>query len=325
MAQVSIIVPVYNVEKYLCQCIDSILQQSFSDYELILVDDGSTDSSGQICDDYAQKYPAVRVIHQKNSGQAHARNTGIRQSESEWIMFADSDDVLHPELLSMLYRAANENGVGISACFRDETDVIPETFPQVGFYPELLEVNEQTMSELMKTDSPYGTIYWVVYAKLIRRTIVEADLFTPGRIFEDNAVACKWMVGAGKIAVIPEYLYYYRNNPTGTMNQAFSRKKLDFLWAMEEQVVFYGQQGLCTLQRAALEEYVNTALWFADRIQTELQDPKLARSVIADACRLVKKHGKKCGIGEKEQRKLFRAAHPVLHRVRKRMVRRSAG
>ena len=111
----SIIIPVYNVEKYLSQCLDSILNQDFTDFELILVDDGSTDRSGEICDQYKSKDSRVNVIHQENSGQATARNAGTKASKGEYIIYIDSDDfIISNDFLSELYSSINNNKVDLN-------------------------------------------------------------------------------------------------------------------------------------------------------------------------------------------------------------------
>ena len=106
--QVSVVVPVYNVERYLAQCVDSILQQTYTPYEIILVDDGSTDNSGKIADEYAEKYKIIRVIHKENAGLGYARNTGIENARGNWIVFLDSDDYFTPHLLEKLVVAQQE-------------------------------------------------------------------------------------------------------------------------------------------------------------------------------------------------------------------------
>ena len=110
MPEISVIVPVYKAEAYLHACIDSILSQTFSDFELILVDDGSPDNCGAICDDYAARDSRVRVIHQENQGQAAARNRALAAAKGEWVCFVDSDDAVHPQMLERLRQAAAESG-----------------------------------------------------------------------------------------------------------------------------------------------------------------------------------------------------------------------
>ena len=120
MPKISVIVPVYNVEPYLHRCVDSILVQTHTDFELILVDDGSPDNCGVICDEYAQKDSRIHVIHQQNGGLSAARNAGIdwafANSDSQWLSFIDSDDWVHPCFLEYLYRAVQETDAKVSAC-----------------------------------------------------------------------------------------------------------------------------------------------------------------------------------------------------------------
>ena len=116
MPEISIIVPVYRAEKYLNACVDSILNQTYSDFELVLIEDGSPDQSGAICDEYAQKDDRVRVIHQPNQGQAAARNHALPMTQGKWLCYVDSDDAIHPQMLEHLHRAAEKSGAGISMC-----------------------------------------------------------------------------------------------------------------------------------------------------------------------------------------------------------------
>ena len=113
---ISIITPVYKVEAYLPRCVDSILNQSFQDFELILVDDGSPDQSGMICDRFAEEDNRIRVIHQVNGGAAAARNTGLDAASGEWITFVDSDDWVHPDYLRLLFETACLNDTDVSVC-----------------------------------------------------------------------------------------------------------------------------------------------------------------------------------------------------------------
>ena len=104
MPIISVIVPVYNAENYLHRCIDSILAQTFTDFELLLINDGSTDNSGEICNAYAQKYPCIRMFHKNNGGVSSARNLGLTKANGEWIVFVDSDDWIEPHYLNVLYQ-----------------------------------------------------------------------------------------------------------------------------------------------------------------------------------------------------------------------------
>ena len=120
MSIISVIIPIYNNEKYIQRCLDSILKQTFFNYDLILVDDGSSDNSGSICEEYAQKDKRIQVIHQENNGLSAARNSGLEwmyaNSKCEWVSFVDSDDWIHPRYLEALLHAVNSKNVKISAC-----------------------------------------------------------------------------------------------------------------------------------------------------------------------------------------------------------------
>jgi glycosyltransferase involved in cell wall biosynthesis len=116
MCEISIIVPVYDVEKYLKKCVDSILNQTFKDFELILVDDGSPDNSGAICDQYAEKDSRVRVIHKENGGLSDARNAGIEVARGKYLGFVDSDDFVNEDMYKQLYTSIIENNADLSIC-----------------------------------------------------------------------------------------------------------------------------------------------------------------------------------------------------------------
>lgn len=319
MAEVAIIVPVYNVEKYLQQCVESILNQTFTDFELILIDDGSTDAGGRICDEYAAKHPCVRVIHQENQGQASARNTGVRQSESEWIMFVDSDDVIHPQMLECLYCSALRDKTGISACFRDESNDIPERFESIQPESERFEINDASLLKLFDSNAEYHNLFWVVYAKLIRRRFVESCLFTEGRIFEDNAVVGKWLVEAGAISIVPEFLYYYRNNPVGTMNQPLSRKKLDYLWALEQLCEFFDSINYNKMLGRIADEYTGTALWLKKEFVTVNNDTETEAYIIRLIQAFYDRYKKKVSFSEKVESLVLKSTHPFIFRIKKKI------
>ena len=246
MPKISVIVPVYNVEKYLHECVDSILTQTFTDFELILVNDGSQDNSGAICDEYAIKDERITVIHQKNQGQAAARNNAIAIAQGEWIHFVDSDDLIHPQMLEILYSAVDET-TQISMCGLCKGVSLPDgAFSQKNDYS--FKKCPVTEKELIAMYNDFYQ-YWVVWAKLIKKEIVEKHLFTPGRIYEDTAVVFKWINETKFVNIINEQLYFYRVNPTSTMQVDFSLKNLDLLWAIEEQMKFFDTTELSEMKK----------------------------------------------------------------------------
>lgn len=255
--KISVIVPVYNAENYLHCCVDSILAQTYAEFEVILVDDGSPDHCGEICDMYAQRDCRVRVIHQLNQGQAAARNHALEYAKGKWVCFVDSDDMIHPQMLELLYEAVVRNNSDMSMCGSAEGETVPETFSKkyCGQY-DTVYVDESALVE-MYDSKRYP--YWVVWAKLIRKEIVQKHLFTVGRVYEDNAVVCQWGYDSKTMVTIPFPLYFYRINPTGTTKSNFSIKKLDYLWALEEIINFYISVNYTEMRKRFCKLYIETA------------------------------------------------------------------
>ena len=229
--ELSIIVPVYNTEKYLHRCINSILAQTYSDFELILVDDGSPDNSGKICEEYAEKDSRIQVIHQKNGGQSSARNTGIdwalANSDSNWLTFIDSDDWVHTRYLETLLNGALQYNVPISMCWGIKTNGEEKE-------PENFDVH------LRKTEDAYtyngkfiATFAW---GRLYRKELFLAYRFPVGKLWEDSYLIHKILFQTAEIAVIEQPLYYYYRNPQSTIRQKWSIKKMDAIYAYEEEI-----------------------------------------------------------------------------------------
>lgn len=257
MADVSVIIPVYQAERYLRQCLDSVLGQTHSNLEVLLVDDGSTDGSLAICQEYAGKDSRVCCFHQENAGQAAARNRALKEAQGSWICFVDSDDVIHPRMIELLYRAAVEGQCPISQCRYTEAPELPGDFSgeKKGSFT-VLPMDEESLAQLLDRDAYPG---WIACAKLIRRELIEGYPFREGRIYEDNEAVCRWIVAAKRIADIPEQLYYYRTNPGSTTKGVFSKKSLDYLWALESILKFYGGLGWFAVRDRFLRKYLDAA------------------------------------------------------------------
>ncbi len=291
MPEVSVIVPIYNAGEYLTACIDSILNQTFDDFELILVDDGSTDDSGASCDTYAEIDRRVQVIHQENQGQSAARNHAIEQAKGEWLCFVDSDDVVHPQMLERLYCAAIEGQANISMCSAVEASYIPKKFFEA--YGELsftsIKMDEQRLISIYDDGAHRG---WIACAKLIRKEIVQNNPFTVGRIYEDNAVVCRWLVEAKTVSNVDDVLYFYRVNPQGTTKSEFRLKNLDSLWALREIASFYGALDYETLKARFCSAYMRTASSYYWRVLNELSQPVEAADLKKQMCQMMRANHK---------------------------------
>lgn len=237
MAEVSIIVPVYQVEKYIRQCVDSILAQTFTDFELILVDDGSKDRSGEICDEYAGMDERVKVIHKENGGAAESRNTGMDQAAGNYYMFVDSDDYLAPEMLECLYNVILKQNADIVACnyrycFEDNT----ENDFSTDYGSETIAAKE--VFYFRKNERNYG--FWtVVWNKLYRKEIFDKIRFRTGKYFEDEYFANDIYQLDIRIVIVPECLYYYRQHGSSTMKTKKFIKYMDLLEALQERLLVY--------------------------------------------------------------------------------------
>lgn len=311
--EISVIVPVYKAEKYLHRCIDSILEQTFTDFELILVDDGSPDMSGEICDEYARRDARIRVIHQPNQGQAAARNHAIEHAHGDWICFVDSDDLIHPQMLEHLFHAAVTNDVQISMCGAIESDEIPSDF----FTPKdtsfsIARMDEDGMLDLYENGEHR---YWIVCAKLIRKEIVKNIPFTADRFYEDNAVVCRWLHEAKQVANTKTAFYFYTINPNGTTKGGFDLKKTDFLWALDQQLCFYKSIGSTKLYKYVADTYFLCAPIYYRKVKKELANHKAANSIKRNL-RRVYNDNKKCILLSHSQRlEVLGVISPITARV----------
>ena len=237
MAQVSIIVPVYQVETYLRQCIDSILAQTFTDFELILVDDGSKDKSGEICDEYAGKDGRVRVIHKENGGLSDARNAGLEQAAGEYFMFVDSDDYIAPTMIERLYNSIQSESADIAACnFCYVFDKKEKKDFSTAMEAEVLQGSE--IFYYRKNDRSYG--FWTVaWNKLYKSETFRNVRFRFGKYHEDEFWANDIYQLEIRVATIPECLYYYRQRDNSIMGKESIARNLDILEALRERIYIY--------------------------------------------------------------------------------------
>lgn len=309
--EISIIVPVYCAEKYIHQCIESILEQTFLNFELILVDDGSPDNCGAICDEYARRDNRIQAIHQKNQGQAAARNHGIAHARGKWISFVDSDDVLHPQIIELLYNAVIENHVKLSMCLGLEAREIPSAFytPITGNF-ETFIVDEKFLEEIMKDHC-----YWVVWGKLIKKEIVEKIPFTSGKIYEDNAVVCQWIYDAGQVASLKESLYFYRINDLSTTKSKFSLKQTQYLWALKEQITFYRKIHFKEMYRILCSRYIVSVADYSRRVLNELDNETVSKQLQRNLIHSLIKYWRYISLSKEQQLYVWDVGFPKIMSV----------
>ena len=224
---ISIIVPIYNVEKYLEKCIESILHQTYEKFELILVDDGSPDSCGKICDDYSKNDRRIKVIHKKNGGLSDARNAGIEIAKGEYIGFIDSDDYISPDMYKELLDGCLKNQADIAMCGRyivsEGYEVLKEEFIIDG----LEKYSSKTaIGKLLLWDSCDSA----AWDKLYKKSLFEGIQYPIGVMSEDYDVTSRLFAKANRIIHVGKALYYYVQRNGSITKQRFNRNRFETIY-----------------------------------------------------------------------------------------------
>lgn len=261
-ALISVIIPVYRVEGYLNHCVESVVSQSYRNLDIILVDDGSPDQCGAMCDAWAEKDQRIRVIHKCNGGLSDARNAGIRAAAGEYLVFVDSDDSIAPEMIERLYQAAQSADAQMALC---NVLCVDENGTPTGESNGIPIRNEHLSAEQVLTRfyQEKGIFYIVAWNKLYHRSLLRGDAFPPGKWHEDEFIAAQLIWKAGHVACIDYMGYHYVTQRAGSiMSAEMDVRHLDALEALLIRYRFYqeiGQDELLHETRArvlkALEEY----------------------------------------------------------------------
>ena len=262
MAKISVIVPVYKVEKYIHRCVDSILSQSFDDFELILVDDGSPDNCGKICDEYKNIDKRIVVIHKENGGLSSARNAGLdwifANSKSEYVAFIDSDDWVDNEYLKALMNGITNTASSVSACrFQEVSD---------DNYEKTIELNT-----LIYPGERFCVEQWVysnaAWAKLIPISCFENLRFPEGKIHEDAFVMYKILLPCKQLTFIDAPLYCYNvGNDDSILRKPWSPERIVLLDAIEERIDYCIKNGYNDYLDTEIEEYIRTVRYYLYKI-----------------------------------------------------------
>lgn len=291
---VSIIIPVYNVAEYLDECIESVLSQSHTDLQIILVDDGSTDASGGLCDEWAERDARVQVVHQGNGGLSAARNSGISRASGDFVMFLDSDDWLSSDCIASLTRALKKGNAAAALCgsARAYSTGAPSSEPA----PE--EPIVVQAAELFRNPSRFEPVHPTsACGKLFRRALLESFAFPLGRLHEDVFVTHQLLHAAGRLALDRRQLHYYRQRP-GSITSA---KKMSLRSAADKARAHLERSqdmtgfGLCDV--AALE-FRRGLAWHLRAAEIARRKPNMATGGLRDELR--------------EQESLLRAANPTI-------------
>ena len=236
MGTVSVIIPIYNVEKYLRACVDSVIGQTYPDLQIILVDDGSTDSCGRICDEYSIIDTRIIVIHKENGGLSDARNAGLQLAEGGFVLYLDSDDYLVPTAIESLMKMQTTSNADIVLGNFFYTFPDHEMMATTWYKNDIVLDNEQAMEALID-----GRIETFAWGKLIRKEIACKHLFPKGKVFEDHFWTHFVFADAEKVALIVQPQVHYRQRDN-SISYTFDLNRLDMLDGWINRKEFLEQQ-----------------------------------------------------------------------------------
>ncbi|MDE6319310.1 MAG: glycosyltransferase [Lachnospiraceae bacterium] len=273
MPLISIIVPVYQVKEYIEECVESLLAQTYTNLEILLVDDGSTDGSGAMCDEYAVKDSRVRVIHQENQGPSVARNQGLDHARGEYVAFVDSDDVVMPDFIETLFGILNKYQADIAACayIKCSTDDLIHIRNGVLYIDsndnkEICMTSEQMLRQWHGKYKKWETVAW---NKLYRKSVlnggngVAAIRFPVGRKLEDVLMSHLMVANAARVVLTMRKLYLYRTTPNSRAYQSRMAKLMEEnLRAQRERMAFFKERRYWMAYFNLLVGYMLHLAWF---------------------------------------------------------------
>ena len=267
---ISVIVPIYNTEKYLRECIESIQRQTYSNLEIILVDDESTDHCLAICDELALKDHRIKVIHKENGGAADARNVGTLQANGEYIIYIDSDDWIHIDMFQILYEALRKTGAQAASCEYKTDKYRIQRIKRTEISCEsciAYQITEKYLYQKMKNGP---------CAILLPAQVCKANLFPQGRLYEDLFTTYRFFWSCPKTVCVDPPLYFYRDNPDSAMHRAYTPRMFDEIDAVEE-IVDFAKREAPTLLPAAYSRKFSAYAQVFRWIPAEQKDEELSK------------------------------------------------
>lgn len=293
--RISVVIAAYNVGKYIGKCLDSILTQTYPAFEIIVVDDGSSDNTGEICDQYAADNPQIKVIHQKNQGVSAARNAALEQTHGEYISVVDSDDYLKPNMYEKLIQGIKKYDADLIICNYDKVSEDGKTITAMKKYAgdECVSFREA----LYWLDREHYWTYVNPWNKLYKRELFNDIKYPVGKKFEDNYVIHRLIMKCNKVASISDSLYYYRANPNSIMRTLkYKLDRIDDFDAAYDRYCIYSERGYTDLFRGTIER-VKFPLKYINKydVKTE-EDKKRIDNMVRCFKQMVKSAGKDAGL-----------------------------
>ena len=278
---ISVIIPVYNVESYLKRCVDSVRQQTYIDLEIILVDDGSTDDSGKLCDNLAAEDNRIRVIHKENGGASSARNTGIDNAKGEYIGFVDSDDIVSEDLYMHLFELLRQNDADLSICGYVERNAIDDKTKSCFDGPDIDSKNIRCLlsNDVYKIVSEYTTKHLVPWNKLYKKELFDGIRFKTGVHHEDTLIMPYIAEKCSKIVESETKLYCYllREDSTSGVEKKSTKHMWDLLDALKDTCLFFKERKLFDEQKHEARLLCNHIINYYKDAEINFENPEQVR------------------------------------------------
>lgn len=321
--KVSVVVPIYNVEKYLKKCVDSLLEQTYKNIEIILVDDGATDSCPEICDYYKSIDSRIIAVHKQNGGLSDARNEGIKYMSGDYVAFVDSDDYVSPYYIETLVVNAEKYNADVSIC----------NFERV--YENDEPVNKRPNNDIVRQFNKHDSLtalfddelkmqFTIACSKIIRSSIMKSVTFPKGRIYEDSATAHKIYNLIERTVYVDSQLYFYLLRG-GSIKTSEKFLKTDMIDAIYDKLTFFKSYNDPILLRNSYYDYLTCLMGVYSRINSDTPESKTRKATILEQFKMtlseMKDSGIKLGTKRKMRIVLFKAS-PWLYSKSSNMVRR---
>lgn len=253
MDKISIIIPMYNAEKYIKRCLESIFEQTYKNIEIVIVDDGSTDNSYNICKKYEQQNKKIKLFHKKNNGVSSARNYGLKKCTGKYLCFVDSDDYIEKYYIQQLYKAIKDNNTKISQCAINIVDDNLKKINNKGYSHSFITNGKKLIIDTFNNEEIGNIVLW---NKMYERSLFNNIQFPNGKNYEDEFITYKILYKENRISIIPDKLYNYRKHINSITNSKYTLKNLEGLEALIEKINFFKKNNEIFLYIMTINEFL---------------------------------------------------------------------
>lgn len=277
MDLISVIIPVYNIEKYLSRCLESVVNQTYHELEILLIEDGSTDGTLDICKSYAMQDNRVRIIDNPGKSVGSARNLGVQSAHGNYILMVDSDDYIRKDMIEILHSGLVDAGADMAVGDFMRGTEMQYVFPS-GIEKTEVITPEEALHRIYEND--HNKLRYVVpWIKLYKSELFEQVRYPDDKIFEDIYATHHLYAQCHSIVVIDAVMAYYFQRPDSIMNHTFHLKKLDYLGAMEDRIAFFRERELSDLAQIAYDELLDSLVWEYSRVRDILHDAQTQKKI----------------------------------------------